>query len=195
LDTVELVERCAEGINRDEELEEWNELAELLESVHGHYFACYVDSWGPIDYDLLASTEAAGAVYGVSFGQLDAFGRLHAQDLSRVAARCARAVHLFLGGTEDNVGDTDEEAAQCDLIRDVVQHPELAATVAPEWKTETVVSLARGIYDQRAFDRMPILADALEEAGCDDPTILRHCRADVPHVRGCWVVDQVLGLE
>jgi hypothetical protein len=46
-----------------------------------------------------------------------------------------------------------------------------------------------------AFDRLPILADALEEAGCDEPALLAHCRSDGPHVRGCWAVDLVLGKE
>jgi hypothetical protein len=66
---------------------------------------------------------------------------------------------------------------------------------APHWRSETAVSLATGIYDERAFDRLPILADALEEAGCDNADVLAHCRGDGPHARGCWVVDGVLGRE
>ena len=49
------------------------------------------------------------------------------------------------------------------------------------------------IYQERAFERLPILADALEEAGCDDPDILSHLRGPGPHVRGCWALDLVLG--
>ena len=52
--------------------------------------------------------------------------------------------------------------------------------------------LAESIYEERTFDDLPILGDALEEAGCTDPTILDHCRSG-EHVRGCWVVDLVLG--
>jgi hypothetical protein len=63
----------------------------------------------------------------------------------------------------------------------------------PSWLTSDVVALARGIYDERAFDRMPILADALQDAGCDNDDILNHCRGSGPHVRGCWVVDMLLG--
>jgi hypothetical protein len=61
------------------------------------------------------------------------------------------------------------------------------------WRTSTVVALARTVYEDRAFDRLPILADALEDAGCDHPNILTHCRDEGPHVRGCWVVDLLLG--
>lgn len=63
------------------------------------------------------------------------------------------------------------------------------------WLTPTVLALAEAIYEDRAFDRMPVLADALEEAGCDNADILAHCRVDGVHVRGCWVVDLVLGKE
>jgi hypothetical protein len=64
----------------------------------------------------------------------------------------------------------------------------------PSWRTEAVVGLARGIYAERAFDRMPVLADALEDAGCAHPDVLTHCRDEGPHVRGCWVVDMLLGM-
>ena len=66
----------------------------------------------------------------------------------------------------------------------------------PAWRTLDAVVLARGIYDDRAFDRMPILADALQDAGCDNDDILNHCRdTSTPHARGCWVVDLLLGKE
>jgi hypothetical protein len=61
------------------------------------------------------------------------------------------------------------------------------------WKDYTVPKLAQVIYDDRAFDRLPILADALEEAGCDNADILDHCRQPGMHVRGCWVTDLILG--
>lgn len=61
------------------------------------------------------------------------------------------------------------------------------------WNECTIVKLARAIYDERAFDCLPILADALEDAGCDNVDILNHCRQPGDHVRGCWVVDLLLG--
>jgi len=63
----------------------------------------------------------------------------------------------------------------------------------PAWLTPTVQSIAACIYQDRAFDRLPILADALEEAGCTNADVLLHCRQPGEHVRGCWVVDLVLG--
>jgi hypothetical protein len=66
--------------------------------------------------------------------------------------------------------------------------------IAPAWLTSDVTALAKGIYDERAFDRMPILADALQDAGCDNDDVLNHCRATQwEHVRGCWVIDLLLG--
>jgi hypothetical protein len=86
-----------------------------------------------------------------------------------------------------------------DLVRDVFGSPFApASAVAPAWLTwndGAVGKLARAIYDGRAFDRLPILADALEEAGCHDERILAHCRGPGPHVRGCWVIDRLLGRE
>lgn len=61
--------------------------------------------------------------------------------------------------------------------------------------TEAVVAVAAGIYAEKAFDRLPVLADALEDAGCEDSAMLDHCRGPGPHSRGCWVVDLVLGKE
>jgi len=55
--------------------------------------------------------------------------------------------------------------------------------------------MARAIYEDEAFERMPIFADALMDAGCADEQVIRHCRGNGPHVRGCWVVDLVLGKQ
>jgi hypothetical protein len=63
----------------------------------------------------------------------------------------------------------------------------------PAWRTTAAVDLARVIYHDRESDLMPILADALQDAGCADEAALGHCRGGGPHARGCWVVDQVLG--
>jgi len=79
------------------------------------------------------------------------------------------------------------------LICDIFGNPFRPVAVDSRWLTETVVTLAEGIHTERAFDRMPILADALEDAGCDNADILTHCRQPGEHVRGCWVVDLLTG--
>ncbi|AWM42502.1 hypothetical protein C1280_34220 [Gemmata obscuriglobus] len=71
--------------------------------------------------------------------------------------------------------------------------PPTLTAFAPRWRTGTVTALAAQMYASRDFSAMPILADALQDAGCDSNDILNHCRDTIPHVRGCWVVDLVLG--
>jgi len=87
-----------------------------------------------------------------------------------------------------------EAAAQSLLLRDIFG-PRFfrAVTINPAWLTSTVVSLGQAIYDERAFDHMPVLADALEESGCTNQEMLAHCRGGSEHVRGCWLIDVILG--
>ncbi len=89
-----------------------------------------------------------------------------------------------------------ERAAQLATIRDIFGNPFRPVTFDPAWRTTDVMLLARGIYEEKAFDRMPILADALQDAGCDSDALLAHVRdTSAPHVRGCWALDLVLGKE
>lgn len=88
-----------------------------------------------------------------------------------------------------------ERRAQCALLREVMGNPFRRIEMNPSWLTwnaGTVVRFARGIARGRSFDQVPVLGDALEDAGCDDPDILAHCRQPAPHVRGCWLVDLIL---
>ncbi|OWK40938.1 hypothetical protein FRUB_04830 [Fimbriiglobus ruber] len=79
------------------------------------------------------------------------------------------------------------------LVREIFGNPFRPAVADQIWLSFTVTALARQIYDSFDFSLMPILADALQDAGCDNEDILAHCRSDGPHVRGCWVVDLLLG--
>jgi hypothetical protein len=81
------------------------------------------------------------------------------------------------------------------ILRDIVGNPFHPVAADPRWRSTDVLGLARAIYEDRAFDRLPLLADALMDAGCHEEGILNHCRGDGPHVRGCWVVDLVLGKQ
>jgi hypothetical protein len=90
----------------------------------------------------------------------------------------------------------NERQRHVQVIRELFGNPFRPASVAPRclsWNDGTVPRIAQSIYAERAFERMPVLADALEDAGCDDADILAHCREPGPHVRGCWVVDLLLG--
>lgn len=92
--------------------------------------------------------------------------------------------------------EASELLTQAALLRDIFGPiPFRQIAVNPTWLTPYVVQLGQAIYDDRAFDRLPELADALHDAGCDNEEILGHCRGPGPHVRGCWVVDLVLGRE
>jgi hypothetical protein len=86
-----------------------------------------------------------------------------------------------------------ERTAHSHLLRDIFGNIYRPASLDPSWGTFTVTALAQAVYDDRAFDRLPILADALEDAGCTNQDILAHCRGPGPHVLGCWVVDLLLG--
>ena len=84
------------------------------------------------------------------------------------------------------------------LLRDIFGNPFRTVAINPawlSWNDGTVKKIAQAIYDERAFDRMPILADALEDAGCTETEILNHLRGPGQHVRGCWVLDLLLGKE
>ena len=95
----------------------------------------------------------------------------------------------------DKAKTRQEARAQKKILHDIFGNPFRRVVIDAAWLTTTAVAIATGIYADRAFDRMPILADALEEAGCTNADVLLHCRGAEPHVRGCWVVDLLLGKE
>lgn len=117
---------------------------------------------------------------------------------ARSAARAAEAQ-----SEEDTVAGIEpiRSLASLDaveLVRETFGHPFRPAALDPRWlhwRRRIVRRMARVIYRKRCFRNLPILADALEEAGCSDADILTHCRAPMEHVRGCWVVDRLLGKE
>ena len=85
-----------------------------------------------------------------------------------------------------------ERLAQEMMIRDLFGNPFRPVVVEPTWLTSEVIKRARMIYDERAFDRLPALGEALTAAGCRNADLLGHCRSHALHIRGCWAVDAVL---
>lgn len=124
------------------------------------------------------------------------------------ADAAAEAVALLHAACDDwdspdpayNEAFAKERACQAYLLHDIFGNPFRPAALDSAWRTPTVVSLAQTAYDERTLpagtldpDRLAVLADALEDAGCDNADILSHLRGEGPHVRGCWVVDLLLG--
>jgi len=108
-------------------------------------------------------------------------------------ADCADAVQVLAPYRED------ARATQIRLLHDIAgpipfRQPFIDAHLL-RWHDGTIGKLAQAIYDERAFDRLPILGDALEDAGCHEAEVLDYCRRPGVHVRGCWVVDLLLGRE
>lgn len=85
--------------------------------------------------------------------------------------------------------------SQADLIRDLVRNPFRPYPLSDSWRTPDVIALAEAVYDTRDFTLLPSLADEMERAGCQVADVLGHCRNGGTHVRGCWLVDFVLGKD
>lgn len=91
----------------------------------------------------------------------------------------------------DELRERPDNQPFADALRCVFGSPFHTPVFRPEWRTDVVTRLAAAIEAERAFDRLPVLADALEEAGCDDVRALSHCRAGAAHYLGCWVLDAI----
>ena len=105
---------------------------------------------------------------------------------------CNRPADYFPIGLARYGNGVPSEEEACRLVHEVFGNPFRSVTFDPAWRTSTVLALATQIYGSRDFSTVPILADALQDAGCDSAEVLDHCRGPGPHVRGCWVVDLVL---
>src|SRR5262249_758953 len=118
------------------------------------------------------------------------------------AARSASYTALYAASVEghaDREAGTAEHPGQCHLLRDIFGNPFHPVSVNPGWLTPTVTTLAAATYEERSLPsgeldtaRLAVLADALEEVGCDNPEMLSHLRSPGPHVRGCWAEDLAL---
>jgi hypothetical protein len=177
---VDLAERVADGLASDEDRRE------RVRAINAEL------GTGPIPSD---STTMALAALGVGTLRL---GRSVAGFASHLITQHAEAAWVRDVDSPERreagrAAALVEGQAQAGLIRDIFGNPFRAVALDPSWLTSTVVSLAEGIYADRAFDRLPILADALQDAGCEVAEVLDHCRGPGPHARGCWVVDLVLG--
>ncbi|VTS01461.1 Uncharacterized protein OS=Sorangium cellulosum (strain So ce56) GN=sce5710 PE=4 SV=1 [Gemmata massiliana] len=132
-------------------------------------------------------TERALQEMGAYIGE---WGRLTRAEAARRAVAAAPDQEFNSRAVQIQVN-----ADQAAILRDIFGNPFRLAAFPASWRTPTVLTLAAQMYESRDFGAMPILADALQDAGCDNADVLDHCRGPGPHVRGCWVVDLVLGKE
>jgi hypothetical protein len=177
---VEVAERFADGLATAAERDEASEATAGSDGS--------ATTYGPAE---LATTFAIIADQGAEL--LSPHPYLPAVHAAHYAAEAAASA----GEYDPTGGDAAaffhaERAAQCRLLRCVAGNPFRPASSGP-WVTPAAVSVARDCYDRRDFAALPVLADLLEEAGCPHQSVLDHCRRPGEHVRGCWVVDLVLG--
>jgi hypothetical protein len=117
----------------------------------------------------------------------------------QAAAAASRGTRGALQESFRSIQQVDEDQkAQANLLRDLAGNPYRTGAVDPSWlawEGGMVAKVARSIYDERSFKDLPVLADALEDAGCGEAALLQHCRSEGPHAKGCWAVDLLLKKE
>jgi len=179
---VNVAELFAEGLISEQEFEEprWRAV--------DAYSAC--SDQDDHTAENLARVAAADAACSVCWDDSHPTEEEEAYGAARATCRC------FLRALAHTTADAAQEnSAQVALLRCIFRNPFRPVAIDPTWLAPTVKQVAEAIYTERAFDRLPVLADALTDAGCNNADMLSHCRGPGPHTRGCWAVDLVLGKE
>lgn len=187
---VELAELCADGLAEKENLETAGLQAHWVDALTQSRPRLAEGAWDAGYWAAKAATCAAESLPTIS------------ADVCWCPARAmgfsarAKQVTEHTAPLPWTAIEKKESRHQTNLLRCIIGSPFRPVTTDSAWlawNQGTVQNIAQAIYDERAFDLMPILADALEEAGCDNDDILAHCRQPGEHVRGCWVLDLLLG--
>jgi hypothetical protein len=166
---IESMERYADG---DESLEDFR-------VVMGDYYDRVEDEPDP-------RRQAAGnCVLGLSTARHENYPLRFAVTQGRLA--------LSARQQSDEVWKSNHVPEICITIRDIFGNPFRPVVLESSLRTESVVSLARAMYESRNFSDIKVVAETLQNAGCDNQELLDHCRGSVSHIRGCWVVDLLLG--
>jgi hypothetical protein len=216
---IEAVESCADDAEAEQALEihqqqwhfpsephvsesgNWKWLAQAIAEAHQKLDECRVE--GTWDGSRYRSSEAAmaHALYmALREHPLETYVGGEGDAVSYCTRLLDRTGVLQLRNTPSQSLFQIDQAKErirmilANILRDMFGNPFRPVAIDPGWLTSTAVAMARGMYDSRDFSPMPILADALQDAGCDSDDLLNHCRdPQQVHVRGCWVVDLVLG--
>jgi hypothetical protein len=194
--------RCLWSLLQDERSRRAVEMSELFadgQVTQGEMTRASEDAW-EVFYDIRDRLGSGWPMEAAAVAMFAAWDPAGWQGTSlgaayRVVERLHKA-HMFHGLPHAHAEAVlTDLVLYTDIVRDIFGNPFRPVTFSPQWRTDTAIALARQMYDSREFSAMPILADALQDAGCDNEVILSHCRGPGPHVRGCWVVDLVLGKE
>lgn len=193
---VEVGERYADGLVTDDALEEARENSS--DASGAAHRAATATGWST---NAWIENAAANAAYGVCGHWQNWLSdtRLFETPVWVARASAGPEGEHVLSDAARPEGVEEEQETQCQLLRDVFGPIPFRSVSLDRailrWNDGTLLNMAQGFYTDRAFDRMPKLADALYEAGCDHADVLAHCRQPGEHVRGCWVVDLLLGKE
>jgi len=192
---VEIAERLVDGLVSKEGVERaWDDARQAANDAAAAFEE--QDQWDQEEWNANAAAECAAdaALQTIHWRYVEYASAPHDDSVIFLGKDAADAIK-YSGSQEDLIA---ERRAQAVLLRDIFGNPFRPVEANPAWLSwngRAIPRMAEAIYEERAFDRLPILADALEEAGCTDAAILEHCRGPGPHVRGCWVVDLLLGKQ
>jgi hypothetical protein len=142
-----------------------------------------------LHFDVVTNTTPDAAKYiaaGIANSIITGSGWVTAWNVVTEARRAIRY-------SSPQVDTYQESKCQAALLKDCFGNPFRPVSFDPAWLAPKVTTIAQAMYESRTFDQMPQLADALEVAGCENHDIIDHCRGPGPHIRGCWVVDLLLG--
>jgi hypothetical protein len=197
---VDLAERHADGLVVDGELTAaWGRASEAVSAAEGQpVLSPWNAAWAAWACAAEEPWKAAGYAWHSAMLVAGALAREATWDTLPAGAAPDTPAWLAVVGAADAAAETAERPvreSQARLLRCLFGNPFLPVLVDPAWLRwggGTIPRLAASIYEQRAFDRLPVLADMLEEAGCCDAGLLGHLRSPGPHVRGCWPLDVLL---
>lgn len=180
---VEVAEQFADGSAKLEELNTARTAAQAFQqSIRGT---------APSDVEIPVGAASAWTAGNPEDAAQAAREAAEAVGLASRAA--ARNLNREATDTAERTARLAEHKAQCDLVRDIFGNPFREVAIDRDWLVPGVLAIAWAIYDEWAFDRLPLLGQALAEAGCSNRTVLDHCRARGKHARGCWLVDAIQG--
>src|SRR5262245_49681236 len=198
---TEVIERYADS---QVTLEELDQARKSAWAVTDEFERASDQLEGTPDWPDQVEYAAADAVANASCGDSDrASYRTRVAWVTYRVAELARYAVSAAGQTSDSpAAEEAERLVHANLLRDIFGYPFRTVVFNPAWRTPTVTALATAAYEERHLpagtldpDRLAVLADALEDAGCDNADMLSHLRGPGTHVRGCWGVDLLLGKE